>query len=183
MNKDKIIETTLKDCYIINQNIYRDERGFFSPYYVESELKTIGFEGIKQANVSCSKKGTIRGLHFQKGDAAQAKLVKVLRGKAFVVLVDLREDSPTCKSWIDIILTEDSDMMVYVPKGFAHGFLALTDNMLYQYFVDNDYCPEAESGIAYDSPSLNIPWDKIKEIYDIDEFILYEKDKEWEVLK
>ena len=180
MNK---IDTTLQDCYVIEPNIFEDERGYFSPYYIDKDFSELGFKGIKQVNISCSQKGTLRGLHFQKGDAAQAKIVRVIKGKAYIIVVDLRENSPTYKRWTSIILPDDTGMMFYVPRGFAHGFLALTDDMLYQYFVDNDYCPKAESGISYNSPCLDIPWDKIKEVYDIDEFIISDKDKQWEELK
>lgn len=180
MNK---IDTILQDCYVIEPNKFRDERGYFSPYYIDKELEELGFQGIKQVNLSSSFKGVLRGLHFQKGTSAQAKIVKVVKGSALVIAVDLREDSPTYKQYTTIVLNEDSDLMFYVPRGFAHGFLALADNTLYQYFVDNDYCPSAESGIAYNSPCLDISWDRIKKAYDIDEFIISDKDKQWEGLE
>ena len=131
--------------------------------------------GIKanfiQDNQSYSSKGTLRGLHFQKGDAAQAKLVRVTKGSAYDVAVDLRPDSPSFKKWYGVELTEENHLQFFIPKGFAHAFVALEDDTIFQYKVDNYYSSEHDGGINWDDEELNIEWPKLS-------LELSEKDKQ-----
>ena len=172
----KIIETEILDCYILEPAKFGDERGYFSPYYIEKELKELGFLGVKQANRSMSSKGVVRGLHFQEDPMCQAKIVEVIKGSAIDVVVDIRKDSLTFGKHIAVKLTDDNNRQLYVPRGFAHGFISLEDNTVFQYLVDNDYAPELEGGILWNDPELNIPWNEIFQEYNISKPILSEKD-------
>ena len=173
----KIIETEILDCYILEPTKFGDERGYFSPYYIEKELKELGFLGVKQANRSMSSKGVVRGLHFQEDPMCQAKIVEVIKGSAIDVVVDIRKDSLTFGKYIAVKLTEDNFRQLYVPRGFAHGFISLEDNTVFQYLVDNDYAPDKEGGILWNDPDLGIPWDKLFKENGIDKPILSDKDK------
>ena len=137
----KIIETKLKDCYIIEPNVYNDERGYFMEFYSDKNMDKARsvLPKVVQGNRSFSKKGTLRGLHYQKGETSQAKLVECLEGSVLDVAVDLRKDSPSYKKWIAVELTPENGRMLYVPRGFAHGFVSLKENTKFQYFVDNHY--------------------------------------------
>ncbi len=179
----KKIETELKDCYILEPARFGDERGYFSPYFIQEELAELGFAGVVQANRSESAKGTVRGLHFQENPKCQAKIVEVLRGSAVDVVVDIRLDSPTYGKYIAVKLTENNNRNLFVPRGFAHGFISLEDNTLFQYLVDNDYAPDKEDGILWNDPDLNIPWDDMFEENDIEEPILSPKDQKHPTLK
>ncbi len=171
------IDTNLKDCYILEPARFGDARGYYSPVHIEQELSKLGFEGVKQISRSKSGKGILRGMHFQKGKYAQAKIVEVIQGSVIDVVVDMRKDSPTYRQWTSALLTPDNNRQLYVPRGFAHGFLSLEDNTIFQYFVDNDYAPEQEDGIAYDDPEIKIDWKAIFDKYDIVKPILSEKDQ------
>ena len=173
----KIIETEILDCYILEPAKFGDERGYFSPYYIEKELKELGFLGVKQANRSMSSKGVVRGLHFQEDPMCQAKIVEVIKGSAIDVVVDIRKDSLTFGKYIAVKLTDDNNRQLYVPRGFAHGFISLEDNTVFQYLVDNDYAPDKEGGILWNDPDLGIPWDKLFKENGIDKPILSDKDK------
>lgn len=174
MNK---ITTELKDCYILEPAQFGDTRGYYSPVYIASELASLGFQGIKQVSRSKSSKGILRGMHFQKGDFAQAKIVEAVRGSVVDVAVDLRPDSPSYRKWTSVLLTPDNNRQLYIPRGFAHGFLSLEDDTIFQYFVDNVYAPEQEDGIAWDDPEINIGWQTIFQEYDIETPMLSEKDQ------
>lgn len=174
MNK---INTNLKDCYILEPARFGDARGYYSPVYIEPELTELGFQGIKQISRSKSSKGILRGMHFQKGDYAQAKIVEVTQGSVVDVVVDMRPDSPSYRQSTSVLLTPDNNRQLYIPRGFAHGFLSLEDDTIFQYFVDNAYAPEQEDGIAWDDPEINIDWQKIFDEYDIKEPMLSEKDQ------
>ena len=169
----KILETNLKGNFIIEPKMFKDERGYFFESFNKNKFKQItGIEiNFIQDNEALSNKGTLRGLHFQKGEYAQAKLVRVVKGKVLDVVVDLRKDSDTYGEHFSIILSEENKKQLFVPRGFAHGYAVLEDNTIFQYKCDNFYSPENEAGIKYDDDDLNIDW-KLKE----EEIILSEKD-------
>ncbi len=172
-------ETSLKDCYIIEPDVFEDDRGYFTEYFSEKKLKDEGldyiFEKVVQTNRSKSKKGTLRGMHFQKGEHAQAKLVECIKGAVLDVAVDMRQSSPSFGKWISVELTEKNHKQLLIPKGFAHGFLTLEDDTVFQYLVDSLYCPESEGGFSYKDEELNINWDLEK--YGITDLILSAKDQ------
>ena len=172
----KLIKTELEDCYIIEPDKFGDERGYFSPYFIKENLKRLGFGEVVQANRSMSSKGVVRGLHFQLEPKCQAKIVEVISGSAIDVVVDLREDSNTYRKSTMVLLTKDNNRQLFVPRGFAHGFISLEDNTIFQYLVDNDYAKDLESGILWNDPKLSIDWEKIFEEYEIENPILSEKD-------
>lgn len=156
----KATETKLKGCFVIEPQVFEDERCYFFESYNHKEFcKAIGQEvHFVQDNRSFSKKGVLRGLHFQKGEHAQAKLVTVLSGRIQDVVVDLRKDSPTFAQHFSIELDSATKKQIFVPRGFAHGFLTLSDTAEVFYKCDNYYSKEAEGGIVYDDYSLGIKW-------------------------
>lgn len=155
----KISETKLKGCFVIEPNIFKDERGFFFEAYQKERFdKAIGETvDFVQTNQSFSVKGTLRGLHFQTGKFAQAKLVSVPKGKIVDVVVDLRKNSPTLGQHFKIELSEYNHNMLFIPRGMAHGFLALEET-IFTYQCDNYYNKESESGILYSDSDLAIDW-------------------------
>lgn len=155
----KKIETNLKDCYIIEPDKFGDERGYYSPFFVEEKNEDITMKKIAQGARSLSGKGIVRGLHFQDDPYTQAKLVECLQGGVLDVVVDLRKDSPTYKGWTSVHLTPENGRQLFVPRGFAHGFVSLEDNTLFQYLVDGDYRPDHENGILWNDPELKINWE------------------------
>ena len=175
----KKIKTQLEDCYLIEPDKYGDERGYFTEFYNARSFEELGldsiFKGAVQGNRSFSKKGTLRGMHYQLGESAQAKLVECLKGAVLDVVVDLRKSSKTYKKWISVVLAEESEQKLLVPKGFAHGFLTLKDDTLFQYLVDSFYDPKSEDGFAYDDEEIGIIWPL--EEYGIEKPILSDKDK------
>lgn len=175
----KIIDTNLKDCYIIEPSRFGDDRGFFSPFFIQKEYEknNIKFEKVVQTNRSKSLKGVVRGLHFQKNPKCQAKIVEVINGKAIDVVVDIREGSPTYGKYTYVLLTSENNRQLYVPRGFAHGFISLEDNTIFQYLIDNDYAPELEGGILWNDKDLQIPWNEFFDEYDIKKPLLSEKDQ------
>lgn len=179
----KKIETELLDCYILEPDRFGDERGYFSPYYIEANLKELGFKGVVQANRSKSAKGVVRGLHFQENPKCQAKIVEVIKGSAIDVVVDIRKNSDTYGKYIAVKLTDDNNRQLYVPRGFAHGFISLEDDTIFQYLVDNDYAPSMEGGILWNDPDLGIDWDKLFKENGIENPILSDKDKIHPTLK
>ena len=179
----KKIETNLLDCYIIEPNRFGDDRGYFSPYFIQKDFDELGFERVVQANRSKSSKGVVRGLHFQKDPKCQAKIVEVIQGAAIDVVVDIREDSETYGKWTSVLLTPDNNRQLYVPRGFAHGFVSLEDNTVFHYLIDNDYAPELEDGILWNDPDIGINWEEIFKEYGIEKPILSDKDKDRPTLK
>ncbi|MEY8870705.1 MULTISPECIES: dTDP-4-dehydrorhamnose 3,5-epimerase [Gaetbulibacter] len=157
-------ETKLKDCFIIEPRVFQDDRGyFFESFNQEAFNKLIGKSvNFVQDNESFSSRGVIRGLHFQKGEFAQAKLVRVVKGAVLDVAVDIRKESPTFGQHISVELTEKNKKQLFVPRGFAHGFSVLSETAIFSYKCDNFYNKESEAGILYNDPSLNIDW-KIKQ--------------------
>ena len=156
----KVIKTEVKDVYIIEPRVFGDKRGWFMESWSKKTMEEEGlFYDFVQDNHSFSeKKGTLRGLHFQKGSAAQAKLVRCARGSVLDVAVDLRIGSPTYLKWAAVELTEENFRQFMIPRGCAHGFLTLSDNVEFLYKADNYYCPEADGGIAWNDPSIGIEW-------------------------
>lgn len=173
----KKIETNLADCYIIEPSRFGDERGYFSPYFIDKEFEELGFEKVVQANRSKSAKGVVRGLHFQADPKCQAKIVEVIKGAAIDVVVDIRVDSPTYGKWIGVRLDDENNRQLFVPRGFAHGFISLKDHTIFQYLIDNDYAPDKEGGIQWNDPEIGINWDEMFEENGITTPLLSEKDK------
>ena len=181
MKQMKKYETNLADCYVLEPDRYGDERGYFSPFFIQENLDELGFKKVVQANRSKSSKGVVRGLHYQLDPKCQAKIVEVINGSAIDVVVDLRYDSPSYGGWTKVLLTPDNNKQLFVPRGFAHGFLSLEDNTIFQYLIDNDYDPSMEGGIPWNDPTINIPWDKIFSEYNITNPNLSNKDSGREV--
>ncbi len=179
MNK---IETNLNDCYILEPKRFGDDRGYFSSITKE-ELEELGFKGFYQKSESKSVKGTVRGLHFQKDPYCQAKVVYCTNGAVLDVVVDMRKDSSTYGKYTSVKLTQENGKMLYVPRGFAHGFVALTDDAVFNYFVDNKYAPRMEGGIAWDDKEVNIPWQETFKEYNIESPLLSAKDSNRSSLK
>ena len=174
----KKIETNLKDCYNIEPSVFGDDRGYFSPYFIQKDLNNLGikFEHVVQANRSKSTKGVVRGLHFQKDPKCQAKIVEVISGKAIDVVVDIRDGSPTYGKSTSVLLTPDNNRQLFVPRGFAHGFISLEDNTIFQYLIDNDYAPDMEGGIYWNDPDLGIDWEGMLHEYGIEKPLTSDKD-------
>jgi len=156
----KATETRLKGCFVIEPEIFEDERGYFFESFNRREFcEAIGQEiNFVQDNQSFSKRGVLRGLHYQEGEHAQAKLVSVLEGRIQDVVVDLRKDSPTFGEHLSIELSSGNKKQLFVPRGFAHGFLTLSESAEVFYKCDNYYNKEVEGGIRYDDPVLGINW-------------------------
>lgn len=172
----KKIETELGGCYILEPTRFGDARGYFSAPYIDAEYRELGFQSLKQVSRSKSAKGVLRGMHFQKGDYAQAKVVEAVNGAVLDVVVDLRKDSPSYGKWTSVLLTPENGRQLYVPRGFAHGFISLEDDTVFQYFVDNTYMPDQEGGIAWDDSTVGIDWQSIFNEYGIESQELSEKD-------
>ncbi|MCK8523339.1 dTDP-4-dehydrorhamnose 3,5-epimerase [Aquimarina sp. D1M17] len=176
----KIEETPLDGCFMLRPRIFEDERGsFFESYNKQSFDQLTGLQvEFVQDNQSVSKKGVLRGLHFQTGEYSQAKLVRVIKGEVLDVAVDLRPNSKTYKQHFSIILNDENNVQFFIPRGFAHGFITLSDLAVFAYKCDNYYNKESELGIIYNDPDLAIDWSA----NDI-EILLSEKDKELPLLK
>jgi dTDP-4-dehydrorhamnose 3,5-epimerase len=157
MNK---LETKLDGLYLLEPKVFEDVRGYFLESYNQETFKKIGIDvDFVQDNQSLSSKGTLRGLHFQKPPYAQAKLVRVITGSILDVVVDIRTDSKTYGKYFSAILDGENKRMLYIPEGFAHGFLALENNTLIQYKCSNLYNKESEGGIIWNDPDININWE------------------------
>ena len=174
----KKIETKIKDLLILEPRVFEDSRGFFMESYNYNTFKKFGIDNIfVQDNISKSSKGVLRGLHFQKDEYAQTKLVYVLRGAVLDVTVDLRKNSETFGKYVAVELNEKNKKMFFIPRNFAHGFLTLEDNTEFFYKCDNFYNPQSESGIIWNDRDLNIDWNFKKYNIDKNELIISEKDK------
>lgn len=167
-----IIKTDVLDLYIIEPKVFGDSRGWFTETWSAKAMEDAGLHySFVQDNHSFSaSKGVIRGLHYQKGEAAQAKLVRCTRGAVLDVAVDMRKNSPTYKKWVSVELSAENHRQFLVPRGFIHGFLSLTDDVEFQYKVDNYYSKEADRGIRWNDPELGVDWG-------IKDPILSDKDK------
>lgn len=170
-----IKETCLKGCFVFSPKVIKDNRGFFLESFNHKMFE--GLTGFKvdfvQDNQSVSEKGVLRGLHFQTGEFAQAKLLRVVKGKVLDVCVDLREDSETFGKHFSVVLDNKGHKQLYIPRGFAHGFLALENDTIFNYKCDNYYSKSHESGIVFDDKTLDIDWG-----FPHTELILSQKDKE-----
>ncbi len=169
-----LIKTKIEDLFILEPRVFADDRGYFFESYNKKTLDDlIGKEyNFVQDNESKSSYGVVRGLHYQLAPYSQAKLVRVLQGNVYDVAVDLRKDSPTFGEWVGVELSAENKKQFLIPKGFAHGFSVMSKTAIFTYKCDEYYYPEAESGIIYNDPTLDIDW-KIPE----EEIILSEKDK------
>lgn len=173
MGKIKVIPTTIKDLYIIEPQVFGDVRGYFIESYSEADFAEAGLTmKFVQDNESRSKKGVLRGLHFQT-QHTQGKLVRVVEGKVYDVAVDLREGSPTFGKWEGVLLTAENKRQFYVPEGFAHGFLVLSEYAIFQYKCTDYYAPEYDGGIRWNDPDIGVEWP----LEGIEEILLSEKDQ------
>jgi len=167
----------IPDVILIKPKVFGDERGFFMETYKKSDFEKTGIKGeFLQDNHSRSRYGVLRGLHFQREPYAQAKIVRCIRGVIYDVAVDLRKNSPTFGKYVGVILSEYNKYMLYIPRGFAHGFLVLSGEAEVVYKVDNEYAPHSEGGLIWNDPDVNIPWP-------IEDPVLSEKDQKWPTLK
>jgi dTDP-4-dehydrorhamnose 3,5-epimerase len=166
----KIELTNIKDLFLILPDVFPDDRGYFFESFQKEKFTKLGISAdFVQDNESSSAKGVLRGLHFQSPPYAQGKLVRVVRGSALDVAVDLRKSSTTYGKWESVILSADNKTMLWIPEGFAHGFLTLEDYTIFQYKCTNFYNRESECGIIWNDPDLNIDWG-------IDKPVVSEKD-------
>ena len=174
----KSIETKIKNLLLIEPKVFEDSRGFFMESYNYNTFKELGIDNIfVQDNISKSSKGVLRGLHFQKDEDAQAKLVYVLKGAVLDITVDLRENSETFGKYEVVELNEKNKRMLFIPRGFAHGFLTLENNTEFIYKCDNFYNPKSEVAIIWNDIDLNINWNLEKYNIKEEELIISEKDK------
>ena len=171
----RIEATPLKDCYIIHDTVFEDSRGYFFESFNRQKFEELtGISaGFVQDNQSSSTRGVLRGLHFQRGEHAQAKLVRVLQGTVLDVAVDIRNDSPTFGKYFALELSDSSRTQLFIPRGFAHGFVVLSERAVFFYKCDNYYNKASEGGILYNDASLNIDWQLSEE-----SLILSDKDKQ-----
>jgi len=155
----KFIETKIPDLIIIEPTVFGDKRGYFFESFKKEEFeKEIGKINFVQENESKSSRGVLRGLHFQRPPFTQAKLVRAVVGEVLDVAVDIRTDSSTFGQHVAVLLSADNKRQFFVPRGFAHGFIVLSDSAIFQYKVDNVYAPDYDDGIIYNDPDLNIDW-------------------------
>ncbi|MFC2307677.1 MAG: dTDP-4-dehydrorhamnose 3,5-epimerase [Bacteroidota bacterium] len=155
----EIIETPIKDLIVVRPDVFADSRGYFTELYNENRYRAYGIDNnFVQDNLSRSSYGVVRGLHLQKGESAQAKLVKVIVGKVWDVAVDLRQGSSTYGKWFGVELSDENHLQFLIPRGFAHGFSVLSPTAIFSYKCDNLYDKQAEGGIIYNDPTLAIDW-------------------------
>lgn len=173
------IETEINGVWLIEPKVYADDRGYFMEAFKQAEFEEhIGHVNFIQDNESQSTFGVLRGLHYQKGEYSQAKLVRVIKGEVFDVAVDLRHSSPTFGQFFSVILSGENKRQLFIPKGFAHGFLVMSQEAVFTYKVDSLYVPEAESSILYNDKDLSINWP-----LDEKHLILSDKDKKADLFK
>ena len=154
------INTKIDGVVIVEPAVFGDHRGFFMESWSERAFEEAGlhYNFVQDNHSSSTVKGTLRGIHFQKGDMSQAKLVRCVRGAVLDVAVDLRPESLTYKQWVAVELSEENKRMLMIPRRFGHGFVTLTDDVEFLYKADNFYCPEKDGGIRWNDPELNIDW-------------------------
>ncbi len=169
----ELIETAIKDVVILKPKVFEDARGYFFESFSQREFDRLIYPvNFVQDNESKSSYGVLRGLHFQKPPFPQAKLVRVVRGKVLDVAVDIRKGSPTYGKWVSCELSEDNHYMLFLPRGFAHGFSVLSEEVIFQYKCDNFYHPECEGAVAWNDPALQIDWQ-----IPVEKMILSKKDE------
>lgn len=179
MGQFKFTKTDIEGLYVIEPKVFGDNRGYFMETYNYNDFKAAGLDMVfVQDNQSKSKKGVLRGLHFQKTHP-QGKLVRVVKGEVFDVAVDLRKGSKTFGKWFGVTLSEENKKQFYISPGFAHGFAVLSDEAEFTYKCTDFYHPEDEGGVAWNDPDIAVKWP----IDGIDELIFSEKDKHWKKLK
>ncbi len=175
----EIIKTNIEGVIIIEPRIFKDDRGYFFESFSQREFEEkVCKTTFVQDNESKSSYGVLRGLHFQKPPFAQSKLVRVIKGAVLDVAVDIRKGSPTFGQYVSVELTGDNHRQFFIPRGFAHGFSVLSEEVIFQYKCDNFYSPQSEGAIAWNDPDLNIDW-RIP----VEEVILSEKDSKHPKLK
>lgn len=168
----KITKTKLEGVVIIEPDVVGDNRGFFMETWNKKKMTEIGldYDFVQDNHSKSTVKGTLRGIHFQKGDKAQAKLVRCVKGAVLDVAVDLRRNSPTFKQWVGVELNEENKKQLLIPRGFGHGFVTLTDDVEFLYKADNYYAPEADAGVRWNDPDIGVEWG-------VENPILSDKDK------
>jgi dTDP-4-dehydrorhamnose 3,5-epimerase len=182
MGKIKVTRCDIEGLCVIEPTVFRDERGYFVETYNRNDFEAEGLDmTFVQDNQSMSTKGVLRGLHFQK-EYAQGKLVRVVDGEVFDVAVDLREGSPTLGKWFGVRLSSENQKQFYIPKGFAHGFMVLSDIAVFAYKCTDFYHPGDEGGLKYDDPDIGVDW-PIPEGMTKDDLIISEKDTKWSGIK
>ena len=174
----KITKTKLDGVVIIEPDVFGDNRGFFMESWNKKKMAEadLNYDFVQDNHSKSTVKGTLRGIHFQKGDKAQAKLVRCVKGAVLDVAVDLRRNSPTFKQWVSVELSEENKKQLLIPRGFGHGFVTLTDDVEFLYKADNYYVPEADSGIRWNDPEIGVEWG-------VENPILSDKDKNNPFLK
>lgn len=179
MGKIKVTACDIEGLYVIEPAVFHDERGYFMETYNQNDFKEAGLDMVfVQDNQSMSVRGVLRGLHFQK-QFPQGKLVRAVRGSVFDVAVDLRADSKTYGKWFGVELTAENKKQFYIPEGFAHGFMVLSDEAEFAYKCTDFYHPGDEGGLAWNDPEIGIEWP----LQDGVELIISDKDKKWSGLK
>jgi len=176
----EVIQSPLQDCFYVQPRVFEDKRGVFSETYNKKQFESATGISVNfvQDNQSISKYGVLRGLHFQKGQMAQAKLVRVALGRVLDIVVDLRKESPTFGKSFSLELSEENGYQLFVPKGFAHGFITLSEKSIFCYKCDNFYDKDSESGIIFNDATLNLDWHLPQE-----DLIVSEKDLELPTFK
>lgn len=174
----KITETKLNGVVIIEADVFGDNRGFFMESWNKKKMEEAGlyYDFVQDNHSKSTVKGTLRGIHFQKGDKAQAKLVRCVKGAVLDVAVDLRKNSPTFKQWVGVELSAENKKQLLIPRGFGHGFVTLTDDVEFLYKADNYYEPKADAGIRWNDPEIGVEWG-------VENPILSEKDRKNPFLK
>ena len=175
MGKITVTPCDIEGLYVIEPTVFKDERGYFVETYNQNDMKEAGLDMVfVQDNQSMSTRGVLRGLHFQK-QFPQGKLVRVVRGKVFDVAVDLRSDSKTYGKWYGVVLSAENKKQFFIPKGFAHGFLVLSENAEFTYKCSDFYHPNDEGGLIWNDPDINVQWP----IPEGMELIFSDKDQKW----
>ena len=175
----KVEQTAIEGVLIIKPKVFADKRGYFFEVFSEREFKEkVGNITFVQDNESMSTRGVLRGLHFQKAPYAQAKLVRVVKGEVLDVAVDIRKDSPTLGEHVAVRLSGENKWQLFIPRGFAHGFIVLSEEAILQYKCDNYYMPQYEGSLLWSDPALKIDW-----LVSSEEIVLSEKDKRAPLLK
>jgi len=176
----EVIETKIEGVYIVEPKVFGDERGWFMETYSKIKTPQIQCEFVQDNQSFSKEKGTLRGIHFQNGESAQGKLVRCVRGSVLDVAVDLRKGSPTYKQWVAAEISAENKKQLFIPRGFGHAFLTLTDDVEFVYKTDN-YNGQSDRSIKFDDPEINVSWDL--ERWGIKELILSDKDKNAPLLK
>lgn len=172
----KVIHTEIEGVYIVEPQVFGDERGWFMESYSKRKLPEIDCDFVQDNHSYSCKKGVLRGIHFQNGEHAQAKLVRVCKGAVMDVAVDLRKGSPTYKKWVAVELSAENKRQLFIPRGFGHGFVTLTDEVEFLYKADNYYDHDSDRSIRFDDPEIGVNWG-------IEDPVLSDKDRNAPLLK